>query len=85
MSLQIVNLPEFSYKSNTHHSLDLENFFKEFEMKQFLEECNYSEQELYVECRKMKQFQQKRKLKLNHYINSYLESPSVISPVQLLL
>ncbi|CAD8205933.1 unnamed protein product [Paramecium octaurelia] len=85
MSLQIVNLPEFSYKSNTRQSLDLENFFKEFEMNQFLEECNYSEQELYVECRKMKQFQQKRKLKLNHYINSYLESPSVISPVQLLL
>ncbi|CAD8070357.1 unnamed protein product [Paramecium primaurelia] len=85
MSLQIVNLPEFSYKSNTYRSLDLENFFKEFEMKQFLEECNYSQQELYVECRKMKQFQQKRKLKLNHYINSYLESPSIISPVQLLL
>ncbi|CAK94891.1 unnamed protein product (macronuclear) [Paramecium tetraurelia] len=85
MSLQMVNLPEFSYKSNTRQSLDLENFFKEFEMNKFLEECNYSEQELYVECRKMKQFQQKRKLKLNHYINTYLESPSVISPVQLLL
>lgn len=42
MSIQIANLPEFSYKLNTKKSLDLENFFKEFEMKQFLEECNYS-------------------------------------------
>ncbi|CAD8148724.1 unnamed protein product [Paramecium octaurelia] len=85
MSIQIANLPEFSYKSIPKRSLDLENFFKEFEMKQFLEECNYSQQELYVECRKMREFQQKRKLKLNKYINSYLEAPSIISPVQLLL
>ncbi|CAD8089329.1 unnamed protein product [Paramecium sonneborni] len=85
MSIQIANLPEFSYKQITKRSLDLENFFKEFEMRQFLEECNYSEQELYVECRKMREFQQKRKLKLNKYINSYLEGPSIINAVQLLL
>jgi len=74
-------LPDFSYKTFTTHSLDLADFFKDFEMNKFLEECNYANQALYVECTKMGNNQPRRKLKLGKYINNYLESPSLISPV----
>ena len=44
------NLPEFKYNSFTVKTLDLENFFKDFEMSKFLDECDYSESEMYAEC-----------------------------------
>lgn len=79
----MANLPEFSYKVLPAKSLDLADFFKNYEMNRFLEECNYTSQELYKECTKMRSKAKKRKLKLTKYINSYLESPSIIN-IQLL-
>lgn len=39
--MSAIKLPDFTHKPKATRAVDLENFFKDFEMNKFLEECDY--------------------------------------------